>query len=149
MEGLEETTVNVTTSVQLDGPSEGYITVSDGGSLVVNGVHEGTIELETGGHVVVNGVVRGSVTIGSLGTVIVHGDIVGTVDIRVAGTLVVEADGRVSAAVNNFGSFTNRGLRAGRVEGRNPDDQEDSTHIEAAHVGGASYQLPQRQPAKD
>lgn len=120
------------------------LTVADGVVLVIDGAHEGSIEVEPGGRLEVTGVVRGSVAIGSLGTVVVRGDLIGKVDIRVAGTLIVEPNGRVAGDVNNFGSFTNRGLRAGRVEGRTPDDQPDSVLVEAAHAGGARYQLPQR-----
>lgn len=138
--------MNVTTNEQLDGASEGDITIGDGGSLVIHGTHEGSIEVESGGHLDVRGVVKGPVSVGSLGTVIVFGDVVGAVDIRVAGTLVVEASGRISGEVNNFGSFTNRGLREGRVAGRTPDDQEGSVQVDApAHPGGASYQLPERE----
>ncbi len=136
--------MNVTRNEQLDGPSEGEIIVEDGGALVIRGVHEGSIDVQPGGHVDVHGVVRGRVTVGSLGTVLVFGDIVGAVDIRVAGTLVIEPSGRISGDVNNFGSFTNRGLRAGHVAGRTPDDQGDGVRVEPPHVGGASYQLPER-----
>lgn len=124
--------------------TEASINVADGVVLVIDGTHEGSIEVEPGGRLEIQGAVRGLVAIGSLGTVVVHGDLVGRVDIRVAGTLIVEPSGRLSGDVTNFGSFTNRGLRAGRVEGRAPDDQPDSVLIEPAHAGGARYQLPQR-----
>lgn len=125
--------------------SDGSITITDDSTVVIDGVHEGPIELETGGTLEVRGEVRGAVTIGSLATVLVFGDLIGSVDIRVAGTLIVEEGGRIAGPVTNFGSFTNRGLRAGRVEGRMPDDQPGSETVEETHVGGAAYHLPQRQ----
>jgi hypothetical protein len=136
--------MDVTTNEQLNGASDGGITIGDGGTLLVNGLHEGSIDLGTGAVLEIHGTVRGAVTIGSLATVLVWGDLVGPVEVRVAGTLVIEPSGRIAGSVKNFGSFTNRGLRAGLVEGRMPDDQSGSVQVEAAHVGGATYQLPER-----
>lgn len=137
--------MNVTSQQQSGGTSEGTVVVGAGERLVMSGVHEGAVEVGAGGHVELRGVVRGPLTIGSLGTVFVAGDMVGPVEIRVAGTLVVEPEGRISGEVTNFGSFTNRGLRAGRVAGRTPDDQPGSVAVDAPlHPGGASYHLPER-----
>jgi hypothetical protein len=136
----EERPMRVAAAEQLNGSTKGPITVADGGVLVISGEHDGPIEVAGGGQLDVRGVVRGPITIESLGRVTVRGDVVGPVLIRVAGTLAIEAAGRVSGNVTNFGSFTNHGLRAGRVDGRTPDDREESTYI----VDEPAYELPAR-----
>jgi hypothetical protein len=130
----------IATAEQLNGSTIGRITIADGGALVIAGEHDGPIEVAGGGQLDVRGIVRGPITIESLGRVNVRGDVVGSILIRVAGTLAVESAGRVSGNVTNFGSFTNHGLRAGRVEGRVPDDREESIYFD----NESSYELPAR-----
>lgn len=135
----------VATEETLDGLTRGPVTVRPDALLTVSGTHEGPIELESGAQLRIVGVLRGSVAIGSLATATVSGDLEGAVEIRVAGTLVVEPEGRVAGTVSNFGSFTNRGLRAGRVEGRAPDDLAGAVDIPVGRPDGPeSYRLPAR-----
>ena len=109
------------------------------------GAIEAAVTVASGATLAISGSLEGHLTIDSLGTVLVSGDVVGPIDVRVAGTLVIEAGGRVSGAIRNFGSVTNFGLRAGRVEGREPDDQPGSETVPVANAGEtASYRLPQR-----
>ena len=129
----------------LTGETTGALTVVDGGTLVIEGTHDGAIVLEGGATLDVRGVLRGSLDVGTLATATVTGDVVGRVTVRVAGTLVVEADGRLAGPVMNYGSFTNRGVRSGPVEGREPDDQAGAVDVEPLHPGGVyNYTLPDR-----
>jgi len=106
---------------------------------------QAAVTVASGATLAISGSLDGHLTIDSLGTVLVSGDVVGPVDVRVAGTLVIEAGGRVSGPIRNFGSVTNHGLRAGRVEGREPDDQPGSETIPVANTGEtATYRLPPR-----
>lgn len=118
----------VTTDSTWTGATESAVTVATGAILAITGTHEGPLTIE------------------SLGTAIVSGDVVGPVEVRVAGTLVIEAGGRVSGPITNFGSVTNRGLRAGRVDGREPDDQDGSETVAIPTAGdAATYRLPARE----
>ncbi len=120
----------VDTAEQMSGSSKGPITVADGGALIISGEHDGPIEVTGGGQLDVRGTVRGAITIESLGRVNVRGDVIGPILIRVAGTLMIEAAGRLSGNVTNYGSFTNHGVRVGRVEGRSPDDREEAIYLD-------------------
>lgn len=122
----------------------GRVTVRDGVTLTIDGDHTGSVLVDGGGSLVVAGSLDGSLTIESLATATVTGDLVGDVDIRVAGTLLVERGGRVFGTVTNHGSFTNRGLRGGRVEGRDPDDQDDGGELDSTWDGSGRYRLPER-----
>lgn len=127
MESPDTQTQTITTDTTWSGHTQFAVTVATGATLAISGTHEG------------------SVTIDSLGTVIVTGDIVGPIEIRVAGTLVIEEGGRVAGSISNFGSVTNRGLRAGRVDGREPDDQDGSETVDvSAGLDAPSYRLPPR-----
>ena len=110
----------------LDGATNGAVSVLDGAVLTIAGEHRGAVDIQ------------------SLATVIVTGDLLGPVDVRVAGTLIVEPSGRVVGTVTNFGSFVNRGLRAGRVEERDPDDQEGAVVVPPTFSGSERYDLPAR-----
>ena len=134
----------VTGYTTLAGETSGPVTVLDGGTLIVAGTHVGSVILEGGATVTVPGVLRGLLEIGSLATATVSGDVVGQVVVRVAGTLVVEASGRVAGPVTNHGSFTNRGLRSGPVEGREPLDESGAVKAEPVHPGIYNYVLPER-----
>lgn len=135
----------VATEETLDGATRGPVTVRPDALLTVSGTHEGPIELESGAQLRVVGVLRGSLAIGSLAIATVYGDLEGSVEIRVAGTLVVESDGRVAGPVSNFGSFTNRGFRAGRVDGRAPDDSAGVVDIPFSRpFAPEKYRLPAR-----
>lgn len=123
---------------------DGIVTVRDGVSLTITDEHVGSVRVEGGGGLLVQGVLRGRLTIESLGTAVVTGDVIGDVDILVAGTLVVEPQGRLFGTVTNHGSFTNHGLRGGRVEGREPDDREDGTVLDSTWDGNGAYRLPPR-----
>ena len=139
--GAEPTVL--TDSRELDGDSQGIISIASGARVTLSGTHDGSIEVN--GSLAITGALRGALEIGSLGSVTVTGDVVGRVDIKVAGTLVVEPTGRIAAPVANRGSFTNRGYRYGPVEGRTPDDQAGSD-VAALPTGGAPlrYQLADR-----
>ena len=125
-------------------PAGGLVSVRDGISLTIDDEHTGSVRVEGGGVLVVAGVLRGSLTIESLGTVTVTGDVVGDVDVRVAGTLMVARDGRLFGTVANHGSFVNRGLRAGRVDGRAPDDSDGGSELDSTWDGQGNYRLPPR-----
>lgn len=127
----------------LAGVTRGPVLVRPDALLTVSGTHEGPIELESGAQLRVVGVLRGFVAIGSLATATVIGDLEGDVEIRVAGNLIVESDGRFAGAVSNFGSFTNRGMRAGHVDGRAPDDSAGAVSVDRPH-GPEKYRLPER-----
>jgi len=96
------------------------------------GASEASVTVASGATLAISGSLDGHLTIESLGTVLVSGDVVGPIDVRVAGTLIIETGGRVSGMIRNFGSITNYGLRAGWVEGREPDDQPGSEVVPAA-----------------
>jgi hypothetical protein len=128
----------------LSGATFGTITVLDGGTLVVDGAHDGAVILESGGTLLVRGSLHGPLEVGSLSTATIAGDLMGKIDIRIAGTLVVETAGRLAGPVVNYGSFTNRGVRNGPVEGRRPDDQHGSSEVEPVHPGVYNYTLPPR-----
>lgn len=96
------------------------------------GASEASVTVASGATLAISGSLDGHLTIESLGTVLVSGDVVGPVDVRVAGTLIIETGGRVSGTIRNFGSITNYGLRAGWIEGRDPDDQPGSEVLPAA-----------------
>ena len=134
----------ITDARTLTGETSGNIRVADAGSLVIAGTHDGTVELEGGGTVAVTGTLKGTLEVGSLANAVVTGDVVGGVVVRVAGTVVVEAGGRVAGPIVNHGSYTNRGLRSGPVEGREPDDQPGSVNAEPLHPGIYNYVLPAR-----
>ena len=135
----------ISADTTLEGITSGPITVRDGGTLTISGTHEGPVVLEGGSVLLVRGVLNGTVDVASLATATVFGDLVGRVHIRVAGTLIVEAEGRLAGPVVNYGSFTNRGLRSGPVEGRDPDDQDDAVTVAPLHPGGSySYALTER-----
>ena len=102
------------------------------------------MRVEGGGTLDVQGILRGSLTIESLATATVTGDVVGDIEVRVAATLVVEPEGRVFGTVTNHGSFINRGLRAGRVEGRAPDDTGGGSELDSTWDGSGAYRLPPR-----
>ena len=128
----------------LTGETTGALTVVDGGTLVIEGTHDGAIVIEGGGRLTVRGVLRGSLDVGTLATATVTGDVLGRVTVRVAGTLVVEAEGRLAGPIMNYGSITNRGVRSGPVEGREPDDRAGATNAEPMHPGIYNYVLPER-----
>ena len=128
--------------------TEGLVTVRDGVTLTIEGEHSGSVLVQGGGSLVIAGTLRGALEIESLASVTVTGDAVGDIDIRVAGTLIVERSGRVFGTVVNNGSFTNHGLRAGRVEGRTPDDQGDGAQLDSTWNGTGGYRLPPRQEAR-
>jgi hypothetical protein len=107
----------------------------------------GSVRVDGGGSLVVRGTLRGALTIESLAEVTVTGDVVGDVEIRVAGTLTVEPTGRVFGTVTNHGSFVNRGLRAGRVDGRVPDDRDGGSMLDSTWDGNGNYRLPPRASA--
>lgn len=123
----------IDTDQTLGGETEGPITVKSGATLTLVGAHEGSVALESSATLVVLGILRGGLDIGSLGTAIVRGEVSGPIEIRVAGTLVVEENGAVTGDVSNFGSFTNKGVREGYVEGRTPDDRPGATEISHGH----------------
>lgn len=127
--------------------ADGILTVRDGMSMTVDEECSGSVQVEGGGALVVRGVLRGNLTIESLGEVTVTGDVVGDIEIRVAGTLAVEPDGRVFGTVTNHGSFINRGLRAGRVHGRVPDDRDSGSVLDSTWDGNGAYRLPPRASA--
>ena len=144
MDTTAPTTVNGITT--LEGATNGPVTVVDGGALTIVGTHNGGIVLEGGGSLLVEGVLHGSVDVGSLAMATVTGDVVGRITVRVAGTLVVDVDGRLAGPVANYGSFTNRGVRSGPIEGREPDDQAGAIEVEPLHPGGVyNYVLPDRE----
>lgn len=122
--------------VELAGESDGAITVGAESSLRVSGVHTGRVDVSGTGELHVSGELRGALTVDSLATATITGDVVGAIEVRVAGTVVVEATGRVAGPVTNYGSFTNRGLRSGPVEGRIPDDQPGSIDVPPVREGG-------------
>ncbi len=124
--------------------ADGLVSVRDGVALTIDDEHSGSVRVEGGGTLTVAGVLRGSLTIESLATAIVTGDVVGDIEVRVAGNLVVEPDGRVFGTVTNHGSFTNHGLRAGRVEGRAPDDRDGGSELDSTWDGSGAYRLPPR-----
>lgn len=128
----------------LTGETSGPVTIADGGALTIEGTHTGPVVLEGGASLLVTGVLNGSLDVASLASADVLGDVVGQVTVRVAGTLVVEAEGRVAGPVANHGSFTNRGLRNGPVEGRVPDDQHGGVSADPVHPGIYNYTLPAR-----
>jgi hypothetical protein len=123
---------------------DGLISVRDGISLTIDDEHTGSVRVEGGGTLVVAGVLRGALTIESLATVTVTGDVVGDVEVRVAANLVIGPEGRLFGTVANHGSFVNRGLRAGRVEGRAPDDTDGGTVLDSTWDGSGNYRLPPR-----
>jgi len=128
-----------------EGATHGVVTIVDGGLLTVRGTHDGSIDVSVGGQLRVEGAVHGAVSIESLGAALVSGDISGPVDIKVAGTLLVERSGRISGDVTNFGSYTNRGLRVGVVDGREPNDEPGAVTAKSDHgAGPENYGLPQR-----
>jgi len=129
--------------------TDGLVTVGDDITVSIDDEHSGSVRVEGGGALVVAGVLRGAVTIESLAKVTVSGDVIGDIDIRVAGTLVVEATGRVFGTVRNHGSFTNRGLRAGRVEGRMPDESDGGSQLDSTWDGRGAYRLPPRPSERD
>ena len=124
--------------------ADGLVSVQDGISLTIDDEHEGSVRVEGGGTLVVAGVLRGSLTIESLASATVTGDVVGDVEVRVAGNLVIAPGGRVFGTVTNHGSFINRGLRAGRVIGRTPDDSEGGSELDSTWDGRGAYRLPAR-----
>ncbi|CAN5206008.1 hypothetical protein BH09ACT5_BH09ACT5_09380 [soil metagenome] len=134
----------ISDQVTLEGTTTGNVTVVDGGSLVIAGTHDGTVELEGGATLSVPGVLKGTLAVGSLANATVTGDVVGQVMVRVAGTLVNEVGGRIAGPVTNHGSFTNRGLRSGPVEGREPLDESGAVKAEPVHPGVYNYVLPER-----
>jgi hypothetical protein len=134
----------VTTFITLEGNTSGQVAVADGGTLVVSGTHEGPVVLEGGASLLVTGALHGTVEIASLASATVSGDLVGQVDVRIAGTLLVEADGRLAGPVTNYGSFTNRGIRSGPVEGRPPLDENGALEVAPLHPGVYNYSLPAR-----
>ena len=123
---------------------DGLVSVRDGISLTIDDEHTGSVLVEGGGVLVVAGVLRGSLTIESLATVTVTGDIVGDVEVRVAGNLLIAPGGRLFGTVTNHGSFVNRGLRAGRVDGRAPDDTNGGSELDSTWDGKGNYRLPPR-----
>jgi hypothetical protein len=124
--------------------ADGLVTVRDGISLTIDDEHTGAVQVQGGGVLVVAGVLRGSLTIESLAVATVTGDVVGEVEVRVAGNFLVAAAGRVFGTVTNHGSFVNRGLRAGRVEGRAPDDVDGGSQLDSTWDGRGAYRLPPR-----
>ncbi len=128
----------------MSNPADGLVSVRDGISLTIDDEHTGSVRVESGGTLVVAGVLRGSLTIESLATATVTGDVVGDIEVRVAGNLKVAPEGRVFGTVINHGSFINRGLRAGRVEGRTPDDQDGGSQLDSTWDGKGAYRLPAR-----
>lgn len=135
----------IATDTVLSGDTKGTLSVRESSVLTIEGDHEGGIAVETGSTLIVVGTATGSVTVDSLATVIVRGDLVGAVDIRVAGTLLVDETGRLAGPVANRGSFRNRGMRVGPVEGREPDDQPGSTQTPDPIAGAPyNYRLPPR-----
>ena len=124
--------------------ADGLVSVRDGVSLTIDDEHEGSVRVEGGGTVVVAGMLRGSLTIESLARATVTGDFVGDIEVRVAGNLVVAPQGRVFGTVTNHGSFINRGLRAGRVVGRAPDDSDGGSQLDSTWDGTGAYRLPAR-----
>ena len=124
--------------------ADGLVSVRDGISLTIDDEHTGSVLVEGGGTLVVAGVLRGALTIESLATVTVTGDVVGDIEVRVAANLVVAPEGRLFGTVTNHGSFINRGLRAGRVEGRTPDDTDGGTMLDSTWDGSGNYRLPPR-----
>ncbi len=125
-------------------PADGLVSVRDGVALTIDDEHTGSVRVEGGGSLVIAGVLRGALTIESLGSVTVSGDVVGDIEIRVAANLVVTPEGRVFGTVINHGSFVNRGLRAGRVEGRSPDDSDGGSQLDSTWDGQGNYRLPAR-----
>ena len=128
----------------MSSPADGLVSVRDGVSLTIDDEHTGSVTVEGGSELVVAGVLRGSLTIDSLATATVTGDVVGDIEVRVAGNLVVAPEGRVFGTVTNHGSFTNRGLRTGRVEGRVPDDTDGGSQLDSTWDGRGNYRLPPR-----
>ena len=124
--------------------SDGLVSVPDGVSLTIDDEHTGSVSVEGGGTLVVAGVLRGSLTIESLATATVTGDVIGDIEVRVAANLVIAPEGRVFGTVTNHGSFVNRGLRAGRVEGRPPDDTDGGSQLDSTWDGRGAYRLPAR-----
>ena len=141
---MDTAPATVSDRTTLEGATTGNVTVVDGGSLVISGTHDGAVELEGGATLDIAGVLKGTLAVGSLATARITGDVVGQVVVRVAGTLVVEASGRVAGPVTNHGSFTNRGLRSGPVEGREPLDESGAVKAEPVHPGIYNYVLPER-----
>jgi hypothetical protein len=124
--------------------AEGLVSVRDGISLTIDDEHTGSVRVEGGGTLVVAGVLRGALTVESLATVTVTGDVVGDIEVRVAANLVIAPEGRVFGTVMNHGSFVNRGLRAGRVDGRAPDDADGGAVLDSTWDGSGNYRLPPR-----
>jgi hypothetical protein len=131
----------------MSSPADGLVSVRDGISLTIDDEHTGSVRVEGGGTLVISGTLRGSLLIESLGTATVTGDVVGEIEVRVAGNLQVAPNGRVFGTVVNHGSFINRGLRAGRVEGRAPDDSDGGSELDSTWDGKGNYRLPPRSPA--
>jgi cytoskeletal protein CcmA (bactofilin family) len=131
----------------MSSPADGLVSVRDGISLTIDDEHRGSVRVEGGGTLVVAGTLRGSLTIESLATVTVTGDVVGDIEVRVAGNLQIAPQGRVFGTVTNHGSFINRGLRAGRVEGRMPDDSDGGSELDSTWDGKGNYRLPPRSAA--
>jgi hypothetical protein len=127
--------------------ADGVFFVRDGMTVTIDDECSGAVCVEGGGKLLVQGTLRGPLTIESLGTVTVTGDIVGDVEIRVAGSLAVEPSGRMFGTVMNHGSFVNRGLRAGRVGGREPDDRDGGSVLDSTWDGTGAYRLPPRPAA--
>jgi hypothetical protein len=128
-------------------PAVGVFIVRDGVTLTIDDVCSGAVCVQGGGELLVQGTLRGPLTIESLGAVTVTGDIVGAVEVRVAGTLGIEPTGRVFGTVMNHGSFVNRGLRAGRVGGRDPDDRDGGTALDSTWDGTGADRVPPRAAA--
>ena len=91
--------------------------------------HDGAVEVY--GSLTILGTLTGPLTVESLGRVKVAGAVEGPVEVRVAGTVTILPSGRVAGTIVNHGSVINKGWRAGRVEGRAPDDEVGSTVAEA------------------
>ncbi len=126
------------------GDTDGPLSIAQDVTVVIEGTHRGTVGVLGSGALVVRGELLGTLTLESLATATIEGDVVGAVETRVAGTLVIEADGRVAGPITNYGSCTNRGLRSGRVEGREPDDQPGSSVLEPVNGSGSFPPLPSR-----
>ena len=123
---------------------DGSVSVRDGISLTIDDEHTGSVRVEGGGTLVMAGVLRGALTIESLASVTVTGDVIGDVEVRVAANFMIAPEGRVFGTVTNHGSFINRGLRAGRVEGRPPDDADGGSELDSTWDGQGAYRLPPR-----
>ena len=137
--------MEITTDQVIADATSGAVTVLDSATLILDGRHDGSIEVMGGGNLVVRGELRGPLTVNSLAHVNIHGDVVGPVDVLVAATVVIEKEGRLSGPITNYGSITNFGLRAGHVEGREPDDKDGSVNADAGRGGSTTpYHLPPR-----